>query len=82
MLRHILIYLIIIQIRPSFSSEYASPVSRYRCFSFVAPFVNHNVFVISARTLLFPYRLGFFIAYRLRYYCAALSASIFRLIRN
>jgi hypothetical protein len=82
MLKHIPIYLVVIQIGPSFNSEYASPVSRHRCFPFVVPFVNHNVFVISARIFPFPYRLGFFIAYRLRYCCAALSASISRPIRS
>jgi hypothetical protein len=82
MLGHILIYLVIIQIRPSFSNEYASPALRHRYFSFIAPFINHNVFVISARILLFPYRLGPFIAYRLRYCCAALLVSISRLTRS
>jgi hypothetical protein len=82
MLGHIFIYFVIIQIRPLFSSEYASPASRYRYFSFIIPFVNHNVFVILARIFSFLYRLGPFIAYRLRCYCAAPSASISRLIRN
>jgi hypothetical protein len=82
MLKHILIYFVIIQVGPLFSSEYASLVSRYRYFPFIALFVNYNVFVITARTFLFPYRLGFFIAYRLRYCCAAPSASVSRFIRS
>jgi hypothetical protein len=82
MLKHILIYLVIIQIKPLFNNEYASPVSRYRYFPFITPFVNHNVFVISARILLFPCRLKSFIVCRLRCCCAAPLVSIFRLIYN